>query len=388
MEESKTLNTDSFNSQQEYVNNLIKIRREKYQEMIKKVFVFLGSISLAMMALLFICYFFWGIANFFNVVFSFPGRTQWINTLPDAKILHPEGELTKLIFMGLFFILYLTFGVIIIVKTILTIKSFIKLCDLNNKNLNHLSIILVIIDRCSSCYSLALTVTLLSFSSNSGITPCATLLIILYGVYFVGILALKGIFTTYEVETNTFNKKTFLLVTLRNLAFTVISTTLLFATLKPELFNFVNNIIDNYKRPTNYSGVNFYSKFFLPLIKWLLSILCTFTFAKFIKLDKTDYSVITSNFFGKNLKEEMYIASLQRIYDKRLTFTIVLTAIIIFLEILFYFFNTQGQFFISTSLLNNALKTIITYTPAILLSVALKKIFKIKLSLPLPIHYS
>lgn len=371
----KTQNKTIENAAQvKFDQEIIEKRTTSYEKSIKFVLLGLGIFSILLFVFLAIVFIFVGVAKFFSVVFSFPAIGKWLLSLPYVSIIDPEGMLSKLLIGLIFFLVYIILTIKLIVKLIKSTKSFSKLCDMANSNIDHKKEFLNILKHVSSSFTSVISFILISFTTTGQFSAISLLTIILFVFYFITLIVAHNLACCYNVKENLFHKKQFAVNLTKRFALLSVTLLLLVYCLKPNLLTFTENIITNYRNTTDYKGTEFVQAFLLPWINWLLSLACITLFVNSLNLKNIYDNHGSYSFYGNAFDFSLTPNETFRISVKKKANGIIFYSVVLFLtDLLFCFFDSKG-FSIPKNISYLAVDFILSHSSVILLAIAAKKI--------------
>lgn len=382
-----TANTVTENNieHQKFDTEILKRKVDRYEKLVRFIWLGMGIFCMLLMAFLPIAYFFIGTSKFFAVKFSIPAFADWLKSLPSVRITDPEGQLARLILGLLFFLVYIILSIILIKNLVKTIKKFISLCDLKNSHIDHKEMFLDIVNYTTTTYAAILSFGLLSLSSTDGrMQPIVIVLLFLYGVFFFATTVGKNLYVCYDVKKGVFYKKVFFINVVKRFFLVVISSLLLALCLEPQLLIFVGNIMENYNNTTHFTSIAAINKFVFPWISWFLVLLSVLIFKNTIKINVLDLrKSVVSTLYDQAYpildKNKMFQQSI-----KNKAVSIIVFAILSFvLQLLFVCFNSANKFVLPDDLGAFVKQFTFIYTPIILLALAATWTAKTKETTPI-----
>lgn len=354
-------------------------RKYNYERAIKSTILGLGILSFVLSVLLLASYLFVGTAKVFAVKFSLPAIGDWLLSLPDVKIVNPEGMLARL-FIGIaFFFFYIIIAINIIVKFVKIFNRFKKLCDISNSNIDHKNEFLLIVKLLASQFAPVIALSLLSITTTGQISIITIILIVLYSLYFIAINVAHDLYYCYDVNENILHKNQLIVNIAKRIALLIVAFILVIVCLKPHILTFTNNIIINFNNPTDYKGFAFIKAFIIPWIKWLMCLSSVNLLGKALNLNKVISKSSEFNFYATTFDfYETHNDYLRETIKSKAKTIIFYTVVLIIADLLFIFFNNAGTFSIPSNLVSLLIGVALSHLPRILLTSSVRIISKVE----------
>ena len=331
----------------------------------------LASVATGLNLILLFLQLFAGTISFFDLKFTLPDIARWINGLPYKEILYPEVLLTRFIIGCIALFVYAILTIIMIIHTVKNVRNLLKVIDVHNSRIDHKKLTLDIVERFSKCFIGTLILALIGRTSSQHLTPAMIAYIVFYLLFFIATVCLKHAYSCYELEKNKFHLQQFIINCARDIGLCFCAALLTVSCVQSQITTTLNNI---YKQ--NYvmelEGIAKISHFVVPFISLLLLFGTFKPLNCALLLDKDSNTMIKVSFYASSYKIKNKNIEQLAVINKRARNIIIFSALLLITEIVFCFFNSYNQFFISENIIERIFIAMTKYIPVILAAISIR----------------